>query len=251
MFKYLTGFEKYNSELPIYVENALSPEALDAINQTLNDILGNRESFTVEDLSIREHPPHYEPRIMENLSRLVVEFEFPEIAEKEIDAQILPLYQEDIKLAHFSYLDYAPKYSNYRVAPSLPPHIDAAEAILTFNYQMGGNIDWDLYIDGRPHSLKTGDAIIFSSLNQVHWRPKRAWGKDDFVQILSINYSPLDNWRFTKQTDPIDPRANPEARQKYIDELNVHPRFISAWTIYNKMGEELGFSTDIHGIVKE
>jgi hypothetical protein len=250
MHKYLTGFEKYSSDLPIYIEDALSPEAVESILKAFEDVT-NGVDLKVDDLSSPKHPERYAPRIMAELSRLVVEFPFPEIAEKEMDAVILPLYQEPLKLSHFSYLDYAPKYSDYKVAPSLPPHIDAAETILTFNYQIGGNIDWEIYIDGEPHSLKTGDALIFSSLNQVHWRPKRVWGRDDFVKILTVNYSPLDNWRFTGQVDPLDVRYHKEQRQKYVDELNSHPRFLSAWSLYNGMGEEAGIPSNVHGIVEE
>jgi hypothetical protein len=121
---------------------------------------------------------------------------------------------------------------------------------MTFNFRVGGNIDWELYVDGKPYSLEVGDAIIFSSLNQVHWRPKRYWDKEEFVEIISFNYSPLDNWRFTGEPDPIDPRFFPLQRQRHNDKLNQREEFIDAWRIYNEDGLRIGIPTDRHGGLK-
>jgi hypothetical protein len=250
MHEFLTGFEKYNSEVPIYLESPFSDAALKALKDDIEKYVHSVEPF-VDDLSTKEHPPMHAPRIMMPLSRLVCQFDVPKIVEEEMDAFIKPLYSEELRLAHHSYLDYSPKYSDYKIAPSLPPHIDAAETILTFNYMIDGNVDWPLYVDDKRYDLKTGDAVIFSSLNQPHFRPKRHWRKDDYIVIFSVNYSPVTDWRFTGLGDPIDIRFKKEERAAYQEKLQNHPKMIASWQLYNSLAESEGIPNDVHGIVEE
>ncbi|MEY4335069.1 MAG: hypothetical protein RLZZ196_3819, partial [Bacteroidota bacterium] len=184
---------------------------------------------------------------MTHISRQVIDFACPKDIEKKLDDIIKPLYQEEIGLCHYNYIDYNPKYGNGIYSPALPPHIDTAETPLTFNYQIGGNIDWEIFIEDKPYSLKTGDAIIFSSLNQVHWRPKRKWKQGEYVEILTMNWSPLTSWAFTGKIDPIDAVRFPDKLKEYTDNLGKRPEFQKAWSIYNKMGEEIGIPFDKHG----
>lgn len=242
LHKYLTDFSEYNTVPPLYIKNPLSEKHVAMVRDILDDL---EYKYGIVDASEQSH--HHQPRIMRDLSRVVTEFEMPQEIEKIIDGYILPMYKHPIKLSHFSYLGYDGKYSDYEITPSLPPHIDAAHTLLTFNYQLGGNFDWDLYVDGEKYELRNNDAVIFSSVNQVHWRPKRKWQKGDFCEILTVNYSPLDDWRF----DPhgIDPlQADPELLSKYQEDLDNHPRMQKSWQIYNDMGLELGIPAELHGV---
>jgi hypothetical protein len=245
MHEYLTGFEKYTAELPIYLESPLSDEDISQLREII-EFHRNGNITKSGDNSFRG-VAHFDPRIMTNLSRMVIEFSFPENIEKKIDSVIKPLYSEDIRLSHFSYLDYNIKYGDGKFFPSLPPHIDAANTLITFNYMLGGNIDWEIFVEDRPYSLKVGDALVFSAVNQVHWRPKRKWKEGEYVEILTINYSPLDDWRFTKQENPIDPAKRPAAMMEYLTGLNDYEEFKLAWDIYDTMGLDIGIGLDKHG----
>jgi len=253
LHKYLTDFDKYNGDLPVYLTNPLSEEDVAQLRSII-DLHKNRgvssEVVTVGSNEESKITSRFDPRIMVNLSRMVIEFDFPKSVEEKIDGFIKPMYKEDIRLSHFSYLDYSPKYGNGVFLPSLPPHIDAAETLLTFNYQLDANIDWDIYVSGKPYSLKNGDALVFSAVNQVHWRPKRKWEPGDFVEILTINYSPVDNWRFTGEDDPIDPNKYPEDHLAYLKSLESYPEFTNSWDQYNKMGLDIGIAENVHGVLK-
>ena len=176
------------------------------------------------------------------MSRELIEFECPKEIEDIMDSYAKPVYKEEIKLCHYNYIKYDMQYGDGKYAPSLPPHIDADENLVTFNYRIGGNVDdWQLVIDGEHYDLKNGDAMMFSAVNQVHWRPKRHWKPGEYVEIVSFDYCPPDNYRFTGDENPIDNQHHPEIRKQYIDELNQHPRFQQSWTQYH----EEGFKIDI------
>lgn len=240
--------EKYNVDLPVYIENALLDEEIGLVRSIIEDKINKFGMIDQYQQMVQEN--HFQPRIMRDLSRLVVEFEFPKNVEEKIDSIIKPMYKDEIRLSHFSYLGYDLKYSNNEVPPSLPPHIDAAETLITFNYQMGGNTEWSIFVDGEEYDLKTGDAVIFSAVNQVHWRPKKIWKPGEFVEILTVNYSPLSNWRFTGEDDPIDPIKNPESRAKYMADLEANPRMRKAWDLYSERGESDGIARDALGKIE-
>lgn len=249
MHEYLVGFDKYNYDLPIYLENPLSDDEVFQIRSIIEHnrnrdvdyfkLPGDQEEYRGKS--------KYDPRIMTHISRQVIDFKCPTAIEQKLDSIIKPIYKEDIKLCYYNYIDYNPKYGNGKFAPALPPHIDTAETPLTFNYQIGGNIDWEIFIEDKPYSLKTGDAIIFSSLNQVHWRPKRRWKQGDFVEILTMNWSPLTSWALTGKIDPLDAVMFPDRLKAYSESLSQRPEFQKAWTIYNEMGKEIGIPFDKHG----
>lgn len=251
--KYLTGFDKYDVDLPVYLENPLSDSDIKDLRDTINAHKLRGVSSEIVSVGSNEESKvnsRFDPRVMVNLSRMVIEFDFPKLVEEKIDGFIKPMYKEDVRLAHFSYLDYSPKYGNGVFMPSLPPHIDAAETLLTFNYQLDSNIEWDIFVSGKPYSLKNGDALVFSAVNQVHWRPKRLWEPGDFVEILTINYSPVTDWRFTGEDDPIDPSKYPEEHRKYLKSLESYSEFTDSWDTYNRMGLDIGIAQDVHGMLK-
>jgi hypothetical protein len=183
---------------------------------------------------------------------MVIEFQCTKEAEEVMDSYVLPIYKEDIKLGHYSYLDYNMKYGNGEYYPSLPPHIDAANTLVTFNYCLDTNIDWDIYVDNKPYSLKAGDALVFSAINQVHWRPKREWQEGEFCEILTFDYTLPDDWRFVDEKDPLDSRepANEKRIKNYFEDLDTRKEYIDAWNLYSKIGLENGIDENTHGKIK-
>lgn len=238
MHKYLTGFERYNKALPIYVERPFSisevqelRDAIDTIRSRplASEVLpGDKEEFT-------SSVSRLDPRIMTHMSRMIIEFNCPDSIETIMDSYCKPIHKDEIKLAHYSYIDYNLKYGDGRYEPSLPPHIDSNENLVTFNYQLDGNIDWEIYIDNQPYDLKTGDAIIFSAVNQVHWRPRREWKEGDFLEIVTFDYSPPTDWAFTGEDDPIDPIKYPERLKAYLEDLSTKKQYQDAWNMYNRL----------------
>ena len=110
---------------------------------------------------------------------------------------------------------------------------------------IGGNVhDWTLWIDDKEYELKENDAIVFSAVNQVHWRPKRKWKEGEFVEIVSFDYCPITNYRFTGEENPIDTFKYDEKRKAYTDSLSNTTEFKLAWEIYNRDGNRDGISYD-------
>jgi hypothetical protein len=255
MHDYLSGFDKFNVDIPIYVKNPFNEDQIFGLRKIIENARTNRPLANIPSGTSQEEfisLDRFDPRIMTHMSRMVLEFECTKEAEEVMDSYVLPIYKEDIKLGHYSYLDYNIKYGEGRYFPSLPPHIDAANTLVTFNYCLDTNIDWDIYVDNVKYELKKGDALIFSAVNQVHWRPKREWSAGEFCEIISFDYTLPTDWRFKEDgEDPIDPRTNKERREAYMTDLKTRKEFTGAWDLYNKLGLELKIDENTHGKIKD
>lgn len=250
MHDYLTGFDKFNLDVPFFVEKPFSDEQITTLRSIIESARTERPLASLPSAGDKEEfmsMDRFDPRIMTHMSRMVIEFECPQYIEDIMDSYVLPVYKEPIKLGHYSYLDYNMKYGDGRYFPSLPPHIDAANTLVTFNYCLDTNIEWDIYVDNVAYDLKAGDALVFSAINQVHWRPKREWKPGDFCEILTFDYSPLDDWRFTTGLDPLDQRYHKDRFDAHMADLATRKEFTDAWDLYNKLGLENGIPTDQHG----
>jgi hypothetical protein len=253
MWDYLTDMEKYNQSLPIYVDSPFSAEQVEELESIIEEKLsvsaeqflmpGGQEEYRGKDW--------FDPKKVTHMSREMVEFIAPWSIEQVMNKHVFGLHQDDIRLCHYSYIDYDPKHGDGRYAPSLPPHIDNTETIVTFNYMLDGNVDWEIYVDEKPYSLKKGDALMFSAVNQPHFRPKRKWKKGEFVKIVTFDYSPLTDWRFQKKDYPLDPEKFQDRVQEYLELVNKHPKMQSSWNLYNKLGKDAGIPDNVHGLLLE
>jgi hypothetical protein len=257
MHKWLTDFDKYNKTLPIYIEKPFSD---DQVAELRNVIEKNRQlmydnSYYAMPGSQEQYygQSRFHPKKIVHMSRLLIEFLCPPSIEQTMDSYAKPLHQDPVRLTHFNYIDYNMKYGDGKNAPSLPPHLDADENLVTFNYCLDQNIeDWTLWVDDKEYNLKKGDAIIFSAVNQVHWRPKRKWKEGEFCEIVSFDYCPVTNYRWTGMDNPLDGQLNFEGREAYGREVAAHPKMVAAWEIYNAMGLEAGIpQNEIAGFVNE
>lgn len=246
MHKYLTGFDRYNKEFPIYIEKPFTDAEVKLLRDTIEinrRLMDNDPNYIPVPGSHEEYygSTRFHPKKITHMSRLLIEFDCPPQIEAVMDRYCKPLHKDPIRLTHYNYIDYNMEYGNGVNAPALPPHLDADENLVTFNYMIGGNVDdWTLWVEDKPYDLKLGDAIIFSAVNQVHWRDKRKWKPGEFVEIVSFDYCPVTNYRWTGQNNPIDSFRNPEGREAYQKELSQHPAMQSAWKIYNDEGLKIG-----------
>jgi len=253
MWDYLTDMSKYREGLPIYVERPFSDSQVSRLKAIFEELLRVNPEYYLVPGGQEEYRGKnwYDPKKVKHMSREMVEFDAPKDLEEVMDSHVKKLYSEDIKLCHYSYIDYDPRHGDGEYAPALPPHIDNTNTLITFNYMLDGNIDWDIYIDNKPYSLKPGDAIMFSAINQPHFRPKRKWKKGEFVKIVTFDYSPLDDWRFLKQEYPLDPLKYEARVKEYLNVLSQHPRMQEAWMLYNSLGEQGGIPQDLHGLLED
>lgn len=259
LHEYLTGFDKYSKPLPFYVDNLFTDDQVTKIRHLIEEnrklepfIIGDR----IEDGYIRqsEFKSRYQPKIAKNMSRVLIEFDMPEDCEKRLDEIAKPLYSEEIALCHWNYIDYNLKYGYGDNSPALPPHLDADENLVTINYCPDTNIDWDLYVSNwddtnnfTKYSLKGGQTIVFSAVNQIHWRPKRKFKEGEFCEIISMDYCKTSTYRFTGKDNPIDPEKFPEKRQQYLDKLQARTDMRSAFDLWNQDGLRDGIETGSMG----
>jgi len=244
MHSVLKDMSNFNKELPFYVPDFFTDDELFRLKSI---IYKNRDELPPIILGPNEQADEinwsrYRPKHIKPMSRVLVEFDLPKDLEEKMDAVCLPLYPEPLKLCSYNYIKYDKIYSNGKISPILPPHIDADENIITFNIQLGTNIPegWDVVVSGKSYPMKDNQALIFSAVNQVHWRPKRKFEDGEYLEILSLDYSPLDNYKFTGLKNPLDPETRAEMRDAYTKNLNNHPEFQKAWEQYNKDGINVG-----------
>lgn len=250
MHKWLTGFDRYNKELPFYIEKPFNDEEVELLRSAIYQhkkrsseanyvkVPGEHEQFNSGD-------SRFDPKKIIHMSRELIEFECPPEIEAIMDSYAKPIHKDPIRLTHYNYIEYDLIHGDGRYAPSLPPHLDADENLVTFNYCLSSNVEgWDVWVDDKPYDLKPGDALVFSAVNQVHWRPKRYWKPGEKVEIVSFDYCPVTNYRWTGHDNPIDPFLYPEAREAYGEEVDAHPANKAAWKIYNEMGNEIGIPGD-------
>ena len=236
LHKYLTGFAKYNKELPLYVENPFTESQIKLLRDTIEANRNRVADYQVVpgDQEMYHGGSRYDPKKIVHMSRLLIEFDCPPEVEAVMDSYAKPVHKGEIALCHYNYIEYDMKYGEGQYAPALPPHLDADENLVTFNYMIGGNIDdWTLWIDDKEYDLKLDDAIVFSAVNQVHWRPKRKFKQGEYLEILSADYCPTTNYRFTGKLNPIDPLKFPEQRKQHVLQVQRHPKSIAAWDMYN------------------
>ncbi len=242
MHEYLTGFDRYAQELPIYLEKPFSDSQVAQLRSVIEAnraLMNTGEGYQAVPGDQEQYygASRYHPKKIVHMSRLLIEFDCPPEVEAVMDEICKPIHKDDVVLTHYNYIDYNMSYGDGKHAPALPPHLDADENLVTFNYMIGGNVDdWTLWVDDKPYDLKVNDAIIFSAVNQVHWRSKRKWKPGEFVEIVSFDYCPTTNYRWTGEMNPIDPQLRYEERKAYQDAVNEHPKMQLAWNIYNAEG---------------
>lgn len=250
---YLNGSAKYTKQLPFYIDDLLTDDEDQQIKSLVQDniqefsamVQSNNEKLTEAPSS------RYIPKKVETMSRLLVEFDMPENILSKLDSIAKPLYEDDIALAHYIYIEYSKKHSDYKKDPTLSPHLDGDNNLVTINYCIDGNIDWDIYVADMDdqtrftkHTLKKGQAIVFSAINQVHWRPRRKFEDDEFLQIVSMDYCPVTNYIFTGQRNPIDPIYFPEKREAFSKEQYLTEPMQEAWKIYKDEATQLGLAVN-------
>jgi hypothetical protein len=245
MHKYLTGFDKYNRELPFYVDNLFTDEEIKELkdiiyfNKSRDQVVHGEFERTTEKMWDR-----FRPKRIEYMSRVLIEFEIPKHIENKLDLIAKPLYKEPIALCHYNYIEYNKKYGTGENSPRLQPHIDADENLVTINYQLDSNIEWEVVIEGKSYPLKNNQAIIFSAVNQIHWRPKRRIKDGEFTEIISMDWCPVTNYRFLGHRNPIDPHEFPDAREAYARDLAEREDFQRYWKQYDAEGEAAGIGRE-------
>jgi hypothetical protein len=113
------------------------------------------------------------------------------IVDKIIDVAGKKLNKE-LELESISFTRYSKQYGN----PNLHPHVDTKFKTprLTFDIQLDSNLDWAIVVEGESSILKNNEALIFSGTNQVHWREKKVFNDDEYLDMLLCQFSEKTNY---------------------------------------------------------
>jgi hypothetical protein len=117
MHQFLTGFDNYTEELPIYVEKPFT----DSQVALLRDVIETNRRLMDNDPGYHALPGEQEqyygssrfhPKLITHMSRLLIEFNCPPEIEQVMDGYCKPLYKEPTRLTHYNYIDYNMKYGD-------------------------------------------------------------------------------------------------------------------------------------------
>jgi len=71
-------------------------------------------------------------------------------------------------VSYWKWCRYSPRFGS----PNIPPHIDINACNYTVDLQLMGDVEWEIYIEGKPYVMQNGDALLYRGCDQIHWRPK-------------------------------------------------------------------------------
>lgn len=161
---------------PIIFKNFLLPEELSYIQQRFKNY--PKDKITIKNFdgvgNLGDEP---------NKEKIISKDIFDRVAQFASSA-----YGEELEVIDFSQTRYS---LDFGPLVRLPPHFDTKPIeTLIFDIQVFSNHKWDLVIEGKSHNLKDGDAILFASTTQCHWREEKSFNEKDetFMIFISLQH---------------------------------------------------------------
>ena len=115
---------------------------------------------------------------------------------------------EELVLAEYNFSRYQKTISDCRkflFNPLLFPHTDDAFTgrRFTVDVQLKSNVSWDIVVDNwkdeKTFTLRDNQALTFSGTHQVHWRPKKEFANEEFLEALFLHFVPKFNNMVSKE----------------------------------------------------
>lgn len=159
---------KYD-EVNTIVENILTDQEIEQLYQAISD---SSKSYLHE-------------KFYQNIS----DFKLPENIREKIIQHCESISGEnnlDIEEYQFSKYKKIIKDDGTIGNPMLFPHYDETfkEPRFTFDYQIKSNTSWPLVVEGKEFELKDNQALTFSGTHQIHWRLKKNFKDEEFIDML-------------------------------------------------------------------
>jgi hypothetical protein len=103
--------------------------------------------------------------------------------------------------SYWKWCRYSPTYG----IPNIPPHIDINACTYTIDLQLDGNIEWEIFIEGRPYMMENGDALLYLGSDQFHWRPEFPTNdRKSFLEMCFMHFVEPSHWYHAKGPQWID-----------------------------------------------
>lgn len=166
------------------VKNIFTEEELTFLYSEINNII--KQDYVVQEvlgrlysiLYWKEYKEENNGSINLKINKKIVD-KIIDVAEKKLNKQL--------ELESISFTRYSKQYGS----PNLHPHVDTKFKTprLTFDIQLDSNLDWAIVVEGENSILKNNEALIFSGTNEVHWREKKVFNDDEYLDMLLCQFS--------------------------------------------------------------
>lgn len=158
---------------PALFKNFLSEEELSYIQERF-------KNYPKEKITVKNFNGVGNIGDEENKEKIIRQHIFDRVAEA---ASVT--YGEELEVIDFSQTRYS---LDFGPVVQLPPHYDTKPIeTLIFDIQVFSNHDWDLVIEGEHYKLNNGDAVLFASTTQCHWRQEKEFNKEDETSLIFIS----------------------------------------------------------------
>ena len=127
--------------------------------------------------------------VMKRFNQKISDFRLPESVERKIVKYCQDISGEsDLMISEYQFARYTNIVNEDGSigAPFLSPHYDETfkEPRFTFDYQMKSNTSWPLVVEEKEFALEDNQALTFSGTHQIHWRVKKIFSPEDFVDMI-------------------------------------------------------------------
>ena len=109
-------------------------------------------------------------------------------------------YGKELKIHNI----YSTTYSLEHGIPKLHPHKDNADSVCILDYQLDGNIQWDIFVEEESFALKNNDALIADVCNNLHWREPKKFIVGEFLTMIYFLFYDPENIVRNRTQDEIN-----------------------------------------------
>lgn len=139
------------------------------------------------------------PRLHDQLGYLTFDIGLQDSVISKVTAIAENIYGGNVVLKEYNLSRYqnhkSPDGSN-TIVPLLFPHTDFfASPRITLDYQFRSNTKWGIVVDNQDivseYTLDDNQILSFSGTNQVHWRNKKVFTDDEFIEMIFFHFEPI------------------------------------------------------------
>ena len=132
-----------------------------------------------------------------SINQKISDFRLPESVERKIVDHCEKISGESgLVISEYQFARYTNIYEEDGTlgAPLLSPHYDETfkEPRFTFDYQMKSNTTWPLVVEEREYPLEDNQALTFSGTHQIHWRTKKVFSDEEFIDMIFFHLKKSD-----------------------------------------------------------
>jgi hypothetical protein len=167
----------------------------DLQNIIVKDVLTDEQIKTVYDLVDSVETP----RLHEQLGYTSYDIVLPQDIHDIFLSIAESIAGVKLELAEYNFSTYRltiDKDGNIK-HPLLYPHTDEAfkESRVTLDYQIGSNTEWEIIVDNwenlNGYTLMNNEILSFAGTHQVHWRPKKEFNHDEYLDAIFLHFRPV------------------------------------------------------------